>query len=103
MSATYDIIILNGLVVTDTDVGELDVAIKDEKIVRVVPRGGLKDVEANKTIDAEGGYVMVGFRCSYIWTATDRVQPGGVDAHVHLDEPPLFGKGSTADNYETGI
>ncbi|KAF2471241.1 D-hydantoinase [Lindgomyces ingoldianus] len=29
--------------------------------------------------------------------------PGGVDAHVHPDEPPLFGKGSTADNYETGM
>jgi len=28
--------------------------------------------------------------------------PGGIDAHVHLDEPPLFGKGETADNYETG-
>jgi dihydropyrimidinase len=30
------------------------------------------------------------------------MQPGGIDAHVHLQEPPLFGKGSTADNYETG-
>lgn len=29
-------------------------------------------------------------------------QPGGVDAHVHLEEPPLFGKGSSADSYETG-
>jgi dihydropyrimidinase len=66
MSATYDIIILNGLVVTDTDVGELDVAIKDEKIAKVVPRGGLKDVKANKIIDAEGGYVMVSFHGSYI-------------------------------------
>jgi dihydropyrimidinase len=29
-------------------------------------------------------------------------QPGGVDAHVHLQEPPLFGKGSTADGFESG-
>lgn len=26
-----------------------------------------------------------------------------VDAHVHLEEPPLSGKGSTADNFETEI
>ena len=31
------------------------------------------------------------------------VQPGGVDAHVHLEEPPLFGKGRSSDTYETGI
>ncbi|KAF2710738.1 D-hydantoinase [Pleomassaria siparia CBS 279.74] len=86
MATTYDIIILNGIVVTDTEVAELDVAIKDEKIVKILKRGALGDVKATKTIDAEGGYVM----------------PGGVDAHVHLDEPPLFGKGSTADNYESG-
>lgn len=29
-------------------------------------------------------------------------QPGGVDAHCHLQEPELFGKGSTADTFETG-
>ncbi|KAF2002467.1 D-hydantoinase [Amniculicola lignicola CBS 123094] len=86
MADEYDTIIVNGVVVTDTDIADLDIAIKDEKIVKIVPNGGLKDASAKKTIDAEGGYVM----------------PGGVDAHVHLDEPPLFGKGSTADNYETG-
>lgn len=62
MATNYDIIILNGIVVTDTDVGVLDVAIKDEKIVKVVQRGGLGDAAAAKTIDAEGGYVMVGFQ-----------------------------------------
>ncbi|CAI6330329.1 unnamed protein product [Periconia digitata] len=50
------------------------------------PKGDLRDAKATRTIDAEGGYVM----------------PGGVDGHVHLQEPPLFGKGSSADNYETG-
>lgn len=86
MATDYDLIVVNGVVVTDTEIQEWDVAIKDEKIANIVPRGGLKHAKALKTIDAEGGYVM----------------PGGVDAHVHLQEPPLFGNGSTADNYETG-
>ncbi|KAL6707079.1 hypothetical protein ACN47E_004831 [Coniothyrium glycines] len=86
MAAEYDLIIRNGVVVTDTDIQELDIAIQDGKTAKLVPRGGLNDKSATKVIDAEGGYVM----------------PGGVDAHVHLQEPPLFGKGSTADNYETG-
>ncbi|KAF2491390.1 D-hydantoinase [Lophium mytilinum] len=84
--AEYDLLILNGLVVTDRETGEYDIAVKNERIEQVVPRGSFKNATAKRTIDAEGGYVM----------------PGGVDAHVHLQEPPLFGKGSTADNYETG-
>lgn len=82
----YDLTIINGIVVTDKEVQEWDIAIQDGKIAKLVPRGGLRDVKCTRLIDAEGGYVM----------------PGGVDAHVHLQEPPLFGKGSTADNYETG-
>lgn len=86
MAADYDLLVLNGLVVTDTETGEYDIAVKDEKIEAVLPRGSFANSTATRRIDAQGGYVM----------------PGGVDAHVHLDEPPLFGKGSTADNYETG-
>jgi dihydropyrimidinase len=86
MATEYDLIIVNGIVVTDAEIQEWDIAIKDEKIAKIAPRGDLQDAKATRTIDAEGGYVM----------------PGGVDAHVHLQEPPLFGKGSTADNYETG-
>ena len=59
MATEYDVIILNGVVVTDTDVGELDIAIKDEKIAKIVGRGGLQGAKATRTIDAEGGYVMV--------------------------------------------
>lgn len=59
MATEYDLIILNGVVVTDTEIGEYDIAVKDEKIVKVVARGSLKDVKAAKTIDAKGGYVMV--------------------------------------------
>ena len=29
-------------------------------------------------------------------------QPGGVDCHVHLQEPVMFGKGSSSDTFETG-
>jgi dihydropyrimidinase len=60
MTLEYDLLILNGIVVTDTSIQDSDIAIKDEKIARIVPRGGLGDVQATKVIDAEGGYVMVG-------------------------------------------
>ncbi|KAI9053419.1 hypothetical protein LZ554_002377 [Drepanopeziza brunnea f. sp. 'monogermtubi'] len=84
--AEYDLLVLNGLVVTAEETGEFDIAVKAGKIAKVVTRGGLEGVTAKKRIDAEGGMVMA----------------SGVDAHVHLAEPALFGKGQTADNYETG-
>ncbi|KAJ9641990.1 hypothetical protein H2199_005205 [Coniosporium tulheliwenetii] len=66
---------------TDTEVGEYDIAMKNGKIEQVKPWGNsnrmLKDISMLR-------------------------EPGGVGAHVHLEEPPLFGKGSTADNFETG-
>lgn len=86
MAAEYDILITNGVVVTDQEVKEADVAIKGERIAAVGPRGSFKDPEVGKIIDAAGAYIT----------------PGGVDAHVHLEEPPLFGKGSSADTFETG-
>lgn len=57
--ATYDLLVLNGLVVTDHSTGEFDIAVKDGKVSKVVPRGTLGAVEAKKTIDAKGGMVMV--------------------------------------------
>lgn len=59
MAIEFDLVILNGVVVTDSSNGEYDVAIKDEKIAKVVPRGELKDAIAGRTIDAQGGYIMV--------------------------------------------
>lgn len=59
MAAGYDLIIRNGVVVTDTEIQEWDIAVKDGKIARIVPRGGLNVASAERTIDAEGGYVMV--------------------------------------------
>jgi dihydropyrimidinase len=60
MTLEYDLLILNGIVVTDNSIQDSDIAIRDEKIARIVPRGGLGDARATKVIDAEGGYVMVG-------------------------------------------
>ncbi|KAI6090838.1 hypothetical protein F4821DRAFT_227996 [Hypoxylon rubiginosum] len=82
----YDLIITNGVCVTASDVAALDVAIKDEKVVLLAPSGSLGSAKSKRTIDAEGGYVM----------------PGGIDCHVHLQEPSMFGKGSSADSYESG-
>lgn len=70
MSAEFDLIIVNGVVVTDTEVGEYDIAVKDEKIAKLVKRGQLGDVKATRTIDAEGGYVMVRYLL-YINTASN--------------------------------
>ena len=57
--ANYDLLVLNGNVVTDTEIGERDIAIKDEKVVQIVPRGMLLGATAKRTLDAKGGYVMV--------------------------------------------
>jgi dihydropyrimidinase len=57
-TAEYDLVIINGVVVTDIEIKECDVAVKNEKIAKIVARGELK-ASATKTIDAQGGYVMV--------------------------------------------
>ena len=57
--ASFDLLILNGLVVTASDIGHYDIAIKDEKIALLAPKGSLAETQAKKVIDAEGGYVMV--------------------------------------------
>lgn len=56
---SYDLLVINGLVVTASDVGHYDIAIKDEKIALLAPKGSLAEILAKKVIDAEGGYVMV--------------------------------------------
>lgn len=82
----FDLVIINATLVTDTETRECDIAIKDEKIALIEDRGTIKHESAKKVIDAEGGYVT----------------PGGIDAHIHLEEPRLFGKGQVADTFETG-
>jgi dihydropyrimidinase len=57
--AEYDLIILNGLVVTDDKTAELDIAVKNGKIAKLFPRGKLDGVQGKKFIEAQGGIVMV--------------------------------------------
>jgi dihydropyrimidinase len=59
MALEYDLLIVNGIVVTDASIQERDMAIKGEKIAKIVPRGDLKDAQAAKVINAQGGYIMV--------------------------------------------
>jgi dihydropyrimidinase len=55
----FDLLIINGLVVTASDSANYDIAVKDGKIALLAPPGLLKAENAKRVIDAEGGYVMV--------------------------------------------
>lgn len=59
MMDEYDLLIVNGLVVTASDIAKYDIAIKDEKIALLAPHGSLSNEIASKVIDAKDGYVMV--------------------------------------------
>ncbi|KAL4878201.1 putative allantoinase [Aspergillus karnatakaensis] len=83
---SFDTVILNGTVVTASDIAKYDIGITSGKISLLAPANSLSSAPATRTIDAQGGYVT----------------PGGIDAHVHLAEPQLFGKGQAADDYKTG-
>jgi dihydropyrimidinase len=64
----YDLLINNGLVVTENGESQADVAVSDGKIAAVIERGGNgTPVEAGRTIDADGKLVL----------------PGAIDPHVH--------------------
>lgn len=56
---SFDLLVINGLVVTASDTANYDIAIKDGKIALLAPPGVLDVKRAKKVIDAEGGYVMV--------------------------------------------
>ncbi len=62
----YDLLVLNGTVVSPTESAELDVAVSGETIAAVGPRGTL-GTEARQVVDADGCLVI----------------PGGIDPHVH--------------------
>ncbi|KAG9252295.1 aminohydrolase [Emericellopsis atlantica] len=83
---SFDCVVLNGTVVTAADIGQYDIGIRDGKIAMLAPRSSLANATADRVIDAQGAFVT----------------PGGVDAHVHLAEPELFGKGRPADDYTSG-
>ena len=56
---SFDLLVINGLVVTASDTANYDIAVKDGKIAFLAPPGVLLASSAKKVIDAEGGYVMV--------------------------------------------
>ena len=74
-------LIKGGTVITATDQYRGDMLIEDEKIVVI---GTSLDIQADKTIDAAGKYVL----------------PGGIDVHTHLDMP--FGGSKSSDDFESG-
>ncbi len=64
--AEFDLLVVNGLVVTTGDTAHYDIAIKYGKIALLAPPGVLDKGQATKVIDAEGGYVTV----CYGWDVT---------------------------------
>jgi dihydropyrimidinase len=78
---SYDVVIRNGTVATASDVMQCDVGIAGGKVVALASELGKGAIE----IDA----------------ARKLVLPGGVDAHVHLDQP-MPGGVRMADDFESG-
>src|SRR5215211_3853023 len=74
-------LIKGGRIVTATDDYVADVYVEDETVTCI---GADLDLEADRTIDAGGKYVL----------------PGCVDPHTHLDMP--FGGTVTIDDFESG-
>lgn len=76
-----DLIIRNGIVVTETDVQPLDVGIAGGRIAAL---GYRLDATGASEIDASGSFVL----------------PGGVDSHTHIEEP--FMGTTTSDDWYQG-
>ncbi|GAE26487.1 allantoinase [Halalkalibacter wakoensis JCM 9140] len=66
----FDTVILSGTVVTENEVYEADLGIKDGKVVTISEPGTLQSGKA-KVIDAKGLHIF----------------PGLIDVHVHFNEP----------------
>ena len=78
---SFDMIIRNGTVVTAADQARCDIGIKDGRIVALAE--SLED--AKEEVDAADRLVL----------------PGGIDAHVHLDQPMSDGS-RMADDFTSG-
>ncbi|CAN7724307.1 dihydropyrimidinase [Ensifer adhaerens] len=77
----FDTVIRNGTVVTASDTFVSDVGIRDGRIVALAA----ELTDADEVIDATGLFVL----------------PGGIDSHVHLDQPS--GEGIVmADDFDSG-
>ena len=76
----YDVLVINGTVVTEEGAREADVAVSGEQIAAVDAPGALGS-EAARVIDAQGLLVL----------------PGGVDPHVHYELEALGARSESAD------
>ena len=56
---SFDLLIINGVVVTASDTASYDIAVKDGRVALLAPQGILSNAQAKTVIDAQGGYVMV--------------------------------------------
>ncbi|MBI2215315.1 MAG: amidohydrolase family protein, partial [Acidobacteria bacterium] len=74
-------LIKNGRIITAVDDYEADVLIEGEIVTTI---GRELNIEADRSIDAKGCYVI----------------PGGIDPHTHMELP--FGGTSSSDDFETG-
>lgn len=77
----YDLVIKNGIICTASDFYSADIAIVDGKICAIA--NCIEEELGCEIIDAEGGIIT----------------PGGIDAHVHVDEPMKL-LGDVADTME---
>ena len=73
----FDLIIRNGTVVTAADKANCDIGIRGGRIVAMSERLD----GAGQVVDAKGKLIL----------------PGGVDSHVHIDEPPFYGVVSSGE------
>jgi len=65
----FDLVIKNGIIVSEEKLSKADVGIKDGKIIEIGIH--IKTNQANQIIDADGLYLF----------------PGIIDSHVHFNEP----------------
>ncbi len=84
MSASYELILRNGTVVTATDRKRCDVGIREGKIA--VLADNLQG-QAQEIIDAAGMLVL----------------PGGIDSHCHIDQKSSTGLTTADDFYSGGV
>src|SRR5918994_1626497 len=78
------LLITNGRIITSTDDYVADVYCEDGTIAAIGRDLPAHRVQADRTIDATGQYVI----------------PGGIDVHTHLNMP--FGGATSADDFESG-
>lgn len=68
LESNFDCVVLNGTVVTATDIGRYDIGIKNGKVHMLAPALALANVAASRVIDAEGAYVTVRHLTNYAFT-----------------------------------